>query len=87
MKKNSKITYRNRDYFENLEDEKFNPWRQSHNLVTIFNKLAISKIIHLASVTILPNSSITRLNKIYKEFICNHKRPKILSKIASLQCS
>ena len=45
--------------------------------ITIFRTLAVSKIIHLASVTVLANSTITQLNKIQKEFIWNHKRPKI----------
>ena len=45
-----------------------------------FKTLAISKIINLASVTVLPNSTLTRPNKIYKEFIGNHKRPKIKEK-------
>ena len=37
--------------------------------ITIFKTLAISKIIYLASVTALPNSTINELNKIHKEFI------------------
>ena len=45
--------------------------------ITIFKTLPISKIIHLPSVTVLPNSTITQLNKIHKEFIWNHKIPKI----------
>ena len=49
--------------------------------ITIFKTLAISKIIHLASVTVLPNSTITQLNKVHKEFIWNHKRPKIKKKL------
>ena len=40
--------------------------------ITIFKTFAISKIMCLASVTILLNSAITKLNKIYKEFIWNH---------------
>ena len=48
--------------------------------VTIFKILAISKIIDLASVTILPNSTISQLNKIHKEFIWNLTRPKIKEK-------
>ena len=48
--------------------------------ITIFKILAISKIIHLSSVTVLPNSTITQLNKIHKEFVWNHKRPKIKEK-------
>ena len=42
--------------------------------ITIFKTLAISKVIHLASVTVLPNCTITQLNKIHKEFIWNHKK-------------
>ena len=39
----------NRDCFQNLEDEKFNLWKENHNLQNI----PISKIIRLASVTVL----------------------------------
>ena len=49
--------------------------------ITIFKTLAISKIINLASVTVLPNSTIIELNKIHKDFIWNHKTPKIKEKI------
>ena len=45
--------------------------------ITIFKTLAISKVIDLPSVTVLPNSTNTELNKIHREFIWNHKRPKI----------
>ena len=48
--------------------------------ITIFKTLAISKMIHLASVTVLTNFTITRPIKTYKEFIGNHKRPKIKEK-------
>ena len=44
--------------------------------IPIFKTLPISKIIHLASVTVLPNSTITELCKIHKDFIGHHKRPK-----------
>ena len=37
--------------------------------ITILKKLTISKITHLALVTVLLNSTITHLNKIHKEFI------------------
>ena len=47
---------------------------------TIFKTLAISKVIHLVSVIVLPKSIITQLNKRHKEFISNHKRPKIKEK-------
>ena len=42
--------------------------------------LVISEIIHFPSVTVLPNSRITQLNKIDKEFIWNHETPKIKEK-------
>ena len=48
--------------------------------ITIFKILATSKIIHLASVTVLPNSTIIKPNKIHKDFIWNHKTPKIKEK-------
>ena len=61
-----------------------NIWRMENltfeGKITIIKTLAISKIKHLASVTVLPNSTITQLNKIHNEFICNHKRPKIIEK-------
>ena len=44
--------------------------------ITIFKTLAISNIIHLASITVLPNSTITQLIK----FTWNHKNPKIKEK-------
>ena len=47
--------------------------------IIIFKTWAISEIIHVNSVdsvTVLPNPTITQLNKIHKEFIWNHKRPK-----------
>ena len=40
--------------------------------ITIFKTFAVSKIMCLASVTVLLNSAITKLNKIHKEFIWNH---------------
>ena len=43
--------------------------------------LLISKIMYLAPITVLSNSAITQLNEIHKEFIWNHKRPKIKQKI------
>ena len=48
--------------------------------IRIFKILVISKIIHLASVTVLPNSTITELRKIHKDFIGHHKRPKSKTK-------
>ena len=43
--------------------------------------LLISQIMYLAPITVLSNSAITQLNEIHKEFIRNHKRPRIKQKI------
>ena len=48
--------------------------------ITIFKTLPISKIIHLASVTVLTNFTIIQSIKTYKEFIGNHKGPIIKEK-------
>ena len=72
-------------YNEKLENEKnfknhiqkkeavLKIWRMRNLIlegkITIFKKLEISKIKHLASVTVLRKSTITQLNKIHKEFI------------------
>ena len=48
--------------------------------ITIFKTFAVSKIMFLASVTVLLNSAITKLNKIHKEFIWNHKKSEIKEK-------
>ena len=48
--------------------------------ITIFKTLAISKIIHLATVMFLANSKIAQLNIIHKEFIWNHKNPRTKEK-------
>ena len=45
--------------------------------ITIFKTLAISKVIHLALVTNVPQAIIDQLNKIQKDFIWNRKHPKI----------
>ena len=45
--------------------------------ITIFKTLAISKVIHLALVTNIPQVIIDQLNKIQKDFIWNRKHPKI----------
>ena len=45
--------------------------------IAFLKTLALSKTIHLASVTVSPKFTITLLNKIHKEFIWNHKKPKI----------
>ena len=71
------------NYIQKLETA-LKIWRmKSLNLerkITIFKTLAISKIMHLPSVTVLRNSTITKLNKIHEEFIWNHKKPKIKEK-------
>ena len=45
--------------------------------ITIFKTFPISKVIHLASVTNVPQVIIDQLNKIQKDFIWNRKHPKI----------
>ena len=45
--------------------------------ITIFKTLAISKVIHLALVTNVPQVIIDQLNKIQKDFIWNRKYPQI----------
>ena len=45
--------------------------------ITIFKTLAISKVIHLALVTNVPQVIIDQLNKSQKDFIWNRKHPKI----------
>ena len=45
--------------------------------VTIFETLAISKIIHLCLVTNVPTEIIKKLSKLQKEFIWNGNNPKI----------
>ena len=45
--------------------------------ITIFKTLAISKVIHLALVTNVPQAINDQLNKIQKDFIWNRKHPKI----------
>ena len=44
--------------------------------IKILKTLTISKTILLASVIVLPNSTVTQLNKMHKEFIWNHRKPK-----------
>ena len=45
--------------------------------ITIFKTLALSKIIHMALVKVIPTSTIDLLNKIQKQFIWNNLKPKI----------
>ena len=45
--------------------------------ITIFKTLAVSKAIHLALVTIIPQVIIDQLKKIQKDFIWNRRHPKI----------
>ena len=44
--------------------------------IKILKTLTIFKTILLASVIVLPNSTVTQLNKMHKEFIWNHRKPK-----------
>ena len=45
--------------------------------ITVFKTLAISKIVHLALVKVIPISTIRELNKIKKHFIWKNGNPKI----------
>ena len=70
--------------FKNYIKTALKIWRMKNLIldgeITIFKKLAISKILHFSSVTVLTNSTIPQLNKIDKEFIWNHKKLKIKEK-------
>ena len=48
--------------------------------IIIFKTLAISKIVYLAFLTVIPNSLIEKLQKIKKTFIWHSSRPKISQK-------
>ena len=62
-------------------------WRsRSLNLegkITVFKSLALSKIIHLALVKAIPNTTVEEVNKIQKNFIWNNSKPKIKNCILS----
>ena len=45
--------------------------------ITVFNTIAISKIVHLASAKVIPNSVILEPDKIKKHFIWKIGNPKI----------
>ena len=49
--------------------------------IIIFKTLAISKIIYLAFLTVIPNSLIEELQKIQRSFMWHSSRPKISLKI------
>ena len=53
--------------------------------INVFKTLAISKIVHLALVKIIPNLIIQELNKTQKEFIWKTHNPKI--KIMKMEVS
>ena len=48
--------------------------------IIIFKALAISKIVYLTFLTVIPNSVIEELQKIYKTFICSRINLKTLCK-------
>ena len=48
--------------------------------IIIFKTLAISKIVYLAFLTVIPNSLIEELQKIQKTFIWHSSHPKISHK-------
>ena len=82
-----KVSQRNIENFRNHIQKKetvLKIWRiRSLTLEekTISKTFANSKVLHLATVTVFSNSTITLLSKIHKEFIQNHKRSKIKEKI------
>ena len=45
--------------------------------ITVFETLAISNIVHLALVKVIPNSVILQLDKVKKHFIWKNGIPKI----------
>ena len=45
--------------------------------ITVFKTLAISKIVHIALVKVIPNSVILERDKIKKHFIWKNGNPKI----------
>ena len=45
--------------------------------ITIFKSLAISKIVYLALLTLIPNSFLEELKQIQKTFLWGNKRAKI----------
>ena len=45
--------------------------------VLVFKSFAISKIVHLSLITMVPQAIINQLNNIKKNFIWNGKNPKI----------
>ena len=45
--------------------------------ITVFKTVAISKIVHLALVKVIPISNILDLDKIKKHFIWKNGNPKI----------
>ena len=56
-------------------------WRMRHlsleRKITISKSLALSKIVYLALLTIVPKSIIEELNEIQKKFLCSNKKCKI----------
>ena len=45
--------------------------------ITVFKSLVISKIVHLAIITKVPNTVIQELKQIQKNFLWNNKKVKI----------
>ena len=45
--------------------------------ITIFKSLALSKIVHLALLTIVPKNNIEELNEIQEKFLWSNKKSKI----------
>ena len=66
-------------YNKKLENEK-NFKNHIHKIETVLKILRMRNLTLEGKITILPNSTMTQLNKILKEFIWNHKKVKIKEK-------
>ena len=66
-------------YNKKLENEK-NFKNHIHKIETVLKILRMRNLTVEGKITILPNSTMTLLNKIHKEFIWNHTKVKIKEK-------
>ena len=81
-----KILMNDKNFIGTVEkiEKLLNIWRQRQltleGKIVIFKTLAISKIVHVAYLSIVPKSIIEKLEKIQNEFIWNGKKAKINNK-------
>lgn len=64
-----------------MEDEKFDYERKRNN----FKTLALSKVVYLALMTVVPNHFTFELIKIYTNFIWKNTSPNIKRKTLTLE--